>query len=52
MMGVIQREMDIYPVTARVQADPDVSFGDTNVFNGPVIHGVVRGSRMLWGTPP
>ncbi|MBU3866232.1 hypothetical protein KN815_19830 [Streptomyces sp. 4503] len=49
MMGEIQREMDKYPVTARVQADPDVSFGDTNVFNGPVIHGDVRGSQLAWG---
>ncbi len=49
MMGEIQREMDKYPVTARVQADSDVSFGDTNVFNGPVIHGDVRGSQLAWG---
>jgi hypothetical protein len=49
MMGEIQQEMDKHPVTARVQADPDVSFGDTNVFNGPVIHGDVRGSQLAWG---
>lgn len=49
MMGEIQREMDKHPLAARVQADPDVSFGDTNVFNGPVIHGDVRGSQLAWG---
>ncbi|MFD0449059.1 hypothetical protein ACFQ10_52765 [Streptomyces indonesiensis] len=49
MMGEIQREMDKHPVTARVQADPDVSFGDTKVFNGPVIHGDVRGSQLARG---
>ncbi|WP_328842877.1 hypothetical protein [Streptomyces sp. NBC_00258] len=49
MMGEIQREVDKHPVTARVQADPEVSFGDTNVFNGPVIHGDVRGSQLAWG---
>ncbi|MFI6340799.1 hypothetical protein [Streptomyces sp. NPDC050535] len=49
MMEEVQREFDKHPVTARVQADPDVSFGDTNVFNGPVIHGDVHGSQLAWG---
>lgn len=52
MMGEIQREMDKHPVTARVQADQadlDVSFGDAKVFNGPIIHGDVRGSQLAWG---
>jgi hypothetical protein len=53
MMREIQREFDQHSIRVPVQADSDISpinrnQGNTNIYNGPVIHGDANGAQLAW----